>query len=638
MSDIAPYIVIGLTSGSLYALTATGLVLTYVTSGIFNFSHGAIGALGAYMFYELNAKQGLPWELSLAIVLLVIAPACGLLLELLSRALVTVSTAYRVVATIGLQLAIVGLLQAHYGVTPLQFPAFLPSNGFEVASVRVGFDQLTVVLISLAVAGGMYLFFRRSSVGVQMRAVVDDADLVGMTGTSPATIRRTAWVIGAVFATLSGILIAPTAGLDATLLSLLVLQALGSAAVGGFRSLPLTYVGGLLVGLLQAFAQDFSGQHSGILALGGLPPSVPFIVLFVVLLAAKRSWLVDFGRAVRIEPARSFLPPQLRLAGSGVALAAAILVPFVVGAKLPVWSAGMAFVVLFASLQLLVRTSGQISLCQAAFAAVGASTFGHLIANGVPWGIAIVLAGLVAVPVGAIVAIPAIRLSGLYLALATFGFGVLVEKLVYSSFLMFGAQTTVATPRPAGFAGDKRFYFVLLFFVVLACGTIGLVNRSRLGRLLRGMADSPVALTTHGLSVNVTRVIVFCLSAFMAGIAGVLISCVGRFGNTQTFNSTYSLIWLAVLAISGRGRQSAAIIAALLFNVAQGYVTNPDLSKYFTPGFGILAVVAVLYTAATSGVVRAGDLEQSDAANVWRARINLRTGPGPARSRSLAEA
>ena len=86
----------------------------------------------------------------------------------------------------------------------------------------------------------------------------------------------------------------------------------------------------------------------------------------------------------------------------------------------------LIFVILFLSLALLLNTSGQISLCHAAFVAIGASTFSHLTTDqGLPWLLALLGAGLVVVPVGALLSLPAIRLSGLYLALATFGFGIL---------------------------------------------------------------------------------------------------------------------------------------------------------------------------------------------------------------------
>ncbi|MBA2950828.1 branched-chain amino acid ABC transporter permease [Streptomyces himalayensis] len=183
------------------------------------------------------------------------------------------------------------------------------------------------------------------------------------------------------------------------------------------------------------------------------------------------------------------------------------------------------------SLHLLVRTSGQVSLAHAALVAVGASTFSHLaVGAGLPWPVAVVLAGAVAVPVGVLVAVPAIRLSGLYLALATFGIGLLLEKVVYGSTWMFGATGTLPATRPALLAGDTAFYYVLLAAAVAGSLMVAAIGRSRLGRLLWAMADSPTMLSTLGLGlgVNVTRVTVFAISAFVAGIAGALHASQGQ--------------------------------------------------------------------------------------------------------------
>ena len=143
---------------------------------------------------------------------------------------------------------------------------------------------------------------------------------------------------------------------------------------------------------------------------------------------------------------------------------------------------------------------------------------GHLTAGfGLPWGVALLLAGLAAVPIGAFIAIPAIRLPGVFLALATFGFGVTMQQMGYPLWLMFGSSSLgQAVNRPSFAQGDIAFYYLVLAFAVAAGLLVVWLVRSRLGRLLRGMADSPVALATHGTSVMVTRVLVFCLAAFLA--------------------------------------------------------------------------------------------------------------------------
>src|SRR5439155_3441582 len=112
----------------------------------------------------------------------------------------------------------------------------------------------------------------------------------------------------------------------------------------------------------------------------------------------------------------------------------------------------------------------------------------------------------------------------LYLALATFGFGLLMQYLFYPQSYMFGfSGASVSAPRPSFAQGDRAYYYVLLAFVVAACALLVGIRRSPLGRLLRAMADSPVALSTGGMNVTVLRVLVFCISAFLAGLGGALL-------------------------------------------------------------------------------------------------------------------
>jgi hypothetical protein len=99
MKDFVPFVFIGLTAGSVYGMAGTGLVLTYKTSGIFNFAHGTIAALVAYAFYDLRQRQGLPWPVALFVCLFVLSPLAGLVLERVARRLADAPVAMKVVAT-----------------------------------------------------------------------------------------------------------------------------------------------------------------------------------------------------------------------------------------------------------------------------------------------------------------------------------------------------------------------------------------------------------------------------------------------------------------------------------------------------------------------------------------------------------
>jgi ABC-type branched-subunit amino acid transport system permease subunit len=296
------------------------------------------------------------------------------------------------------------------------------------------------------------------------------------------------------------------------------------------------------------------------------------------------------------------LPPSARRV-MGVVLAVAVLaVPSFAGVHLSSYVYAVIFVLVFASLRLLVVTSGQVSLCHAAFAAVGATTFSHL-ATGAhwPWLVALVAAGLVAVPVGAVLALPAIRLSGLYLALATFGFGVLLQRLIYPTALMFGAHASLKATRPVigglHLDGDKAFYFVCVAIVVAGVGLVHVLTRSRLGRLLRALSDSPTALTTLGSEVNLIRTLVFCISAFLAAIAGALYAAfIGSFG-LSSFDALLSLTLLVVLAIAGSGEISAPVIAAIAYILVPSYIQSATLNEWLPVIFGVSAIFVAVASA-----------------------------------------
>jgi len=585
------YIVIGIVTGSLYGLTATGLVLTYRTSGVFNFGHGAIAAAAAYVFYDLHYTHGMNWPLAGLLTILGFAVVGGWAMERITRGLSGLPEAVSVVATVGIMLGIDGALFLHYGAELRSFDNFLPDSGYTVSGVEISWAEIISTGIAVVSVAALYLFLRLTRLGVAMRAVVDNPTLTALGGDTPARIRLASWMIGVGFAAMSGILLAPTLGLDATLLTLLVVQAFGACAVGLFKSLPATYVGGIVVGIAAALSTKYF--TSG--ALQGLPTAVPFIVLFVVLIVVPTNKLPrQRGGRGSLIPEVAPMSPRSALALTVVGTGALIVVPHVVGSKLPLWTNALISVLLFASLALLVWVSGQISLCHAPFIALGATNMSHMQDHGVPWALAVLFAGLLTIPVGVLIALPAIRLSGLYLALATLGFGVFMQNVMYSSKWMFGsgAGNAVATrPKLGSFDANDPFSFYYLVLGIVMIGLLGMaaIYRSRLGRILRSMSESPTMLTTNGLNVSMARVVVFGISAFYAAIAGAL--TVSQFGSAsgQGYGPVQSLIYLAVLAICGTRLLRSSMLAAALLILVPGYIDGFGQEKQLL-GFGLVAV------------------------------------------------
>jgi ABC-type branched-subunit amino acid transport system ATPase component/branched-subunit amino acid ABC-type transport system permease component len=599
VNQFLPFIVVGLATGAVYGLAGIGLVLTYKTSGIFNFGYGAVAALVSFCFYLLNS-HGVPWGAAAAISLLVFAPACGLLLELMARTLSGASETIKVVATVGLILIVESIATIWYPTNPPNFPDFLPQSTVRMVGVNVTWAQIILFVFSAVAAAGLYWFFKSVRSGVVMRAVVDNADLVSMSGDDPVLVRRRAWIIGSVFAGAAGLFLAPELPIDGITLTTAVFAAFGAAAIGYFTNLPLTFVGGLLVGVAGALVDKYSATISWV---GGLAPALPFIILFVVLIVLPKRLLVQRQLPVTMPARDTYVaPPRIRLGAGGIAVLLFVLVPVIASGYVSVWSAALINIILFLSLGLLVRRSGQISLCHLAFAAVGAAAFGHFAGNDhIPWLISLVLATLVAIPVGAIVAIPAVRVSKVFLALATLGFGILMEQALYTRDFMFGQSTLgLSAPRPDvsigpwNLSSDTGFYYVLLIITVLTVIVLAVINRGRLGRLLEAMSDSTLALETHGATSSVLKVIVFCIAAALASMAGALEVMLFNVSIGTYFPSFNSLILVVLVVIVTAGDPWYAVIAAVGYSVLPAYITGSDTQSVLNLIFGLSAAAVAL--------------------------------------------
>lgn len=594
MIDLLPFIIAGLTTGSVYGLAGSGLVLTFKTSGIFNFGHGALATVAVYVCYYLHVELKLSIVISLLVSVLGVGVVLGLMMERLARSLSDVPVALQAAATVGLILVAQSGARLAFGSSAITFPQYLPVGTVKVAGVVVSYSQLIIMAIALLATVGISIFFKKARVGVAMRGVVDDPTLLAMTGVSPIALRRLAWIIGAIFVSLSGVLLAPSVNLDAMVLTLLVVQAFGAAAVGRFSSIPITYLGGLGIGVLAALVTRYVGSSNHYLA--GLSQSIPFIVLFVVLIVTPRSKLVD-RRFNSARPQKIWnAPPRIQFAGTVVLLIVLLLGPMWFGARLTSFTVALTYVVLFLSLGLLVRNSNQVSLAHLGFAAIGCVVFSKAQNDwGLPWFLALVAAAVIALPIGALIALPALRLTGIFLALATFAFGLVLETMFYNSGLMFGPSTAglpMSRPQFMGFDTDLGYYYLVLACVTICTIFLVILQRSRLGRLLRGLGESAVALETQGTSVRVTKLIVFCLAASLAAVAGALYGA--NFSNVGglSFPSFSSLTLLVLMLLMAGGTPWYAIMGAFCLVALPTFLPGGEMAgNLLTLSFG-LSVIA----------------------------------------------
>jgi branched-chain amino acid transport system permease protein len=578
----------GLVVGCIYALTACGLVVTYTTSGVFNFAHGAIGMVAAFTYWQLSVGWGWPAPLAFLTVLLVLAPLLGAVVErALIRPLYGAPVGVTLVATLGL---LVTLLGVGFLVWPPDttrvLPKFFEGHTVSLFSLVVDYNQLLVIATSVAVAVGLRLFFVRTRLGIAMRAVVDDPELAALAGTKPERVSQLSWALGAALAALAGVLLAPLQTLNVTELTLLVINGYAAAMAGRLRNLPATVGGALVIGISSSLVLGYAGPQ----VVNYVRPAIPMILLFVAVLFLKQERLRS-GSLQGLRMPRTTGLRQSAAVGLVFVLVAGVVSGQLSPAHLAVGSQGLVLAFVMLSLVLLSGYGGQASLCQLTFAGLGAFAMGK--AGGGLFG----LLAAVALPAaaGALVALTVVRLRGLFLALATLAFAQAMDQIFFNHALGYGGTLAIPRPRlPLIDTADDRVFFVLLA-VVFALGSVGLLalRRRAFGRRLIALNDSPAASATMGVSPVMTRLVVFTLASAIAGLGGALLGGLHGSVSPNDFLLLNSCVLLLLATIGGLYTPTGAFLAAMfyaLFPELQKLVPELGQVQFLLTCLGVLAL------------------------------------------------
>ena len=311
MTVMWKFLVIGVFSGSIYALASMGVVLTYKTVGVFNFAYGAVAMFCAYTYWQLHDSWHLTAWLSMPLLLVVVAPLIGLVFERLFRPLSGASAEVQIVVSLGMLALFQALAPLLYGTDDRPLESIFPRTTFLVGSLHVGWDQLGTLLVALTLAVALWWLLRRTSFGTATRAVVDNGDLAAMIGVNVHKVRRAAWIVSSVFAALVGILLSPTQGLDVYVLTTVVIYAFAPAVLGRLASMPLAFAGALVLGVVVSVLSRWGS--SGTVA--DLEASIPYVALFV-LLVVLGPWLKESGLAPGVRgPGGTSPEPRARSDG-----------------------------------------------------------------------------------------------------------------------------------------------------------------------------------------------------------------------------------------------------------------------------------------------------------------------------------
>ena len=489
---------------------------------------------------------------------------------------------------------------------------------FHVAGDAINGTELSTVVVTLAVVLGASLMSHFTQIGLRMRAMAESRRMVQLAGINSERVGIAIWDLSSFLAGLGGAPLAPLfAELQALNFTDLLVAAIAAAALGSLTSLPLAFWGGIGLGVVQELLGGY--LPSGSVLSSGLRPALPFVVLIGLLLALpglRERWFHDDPLSACDPP-----PPQMAVALGGHGLEEllrgggwAVLAVFFVSCLTWVpdnWTfmltQGLAYSIIFLSIVLLTGMSGQISLCQAAFAGIGAFTCAELVSHfGISVFVGIVAGGAVAAVVGVIVAMPALRLGGLALALATLAFGLLADNVGFQFPWSGNGDAGVTIPRPElgslNFTSGKAF-FVLAFALLIVCAAVVLaIRQGTTGRELAAMRGSELAAAAIGTNLAKLKVTVFAVAAGLAGIGGALYGSLQGTVSPNDFNSFLSLVFMVVVVTTGVYTVQGAIQAGLAYVIL--YQLLDYLPSQWRNLFPILfGLGAVTYALHPEGVV-----------------------------------
>lgn len=581
MPAILTYALLSIPLIGAYAIFALGISVIYRASRVLNLAHGAMAMLPAYLVYSLVAA-GVP--MIVALVLGVAAGAgLGVAVErVFVRRLRAQGPTAQTVGTVAVTGLLIAFTAKIWGTTPRIAPRVFPEGVVNIGQSGIRYGDIGLFFTGAIVAATLFTFFKRTQIGLAMRGAAQNRRAASLMGIDPDLAAAGAWALGGGLAALGGIMLAAVTNLDPYNLSLQVLPAFVAALIGGLESLPGALSGSAIAGLSFGLVPYFAGTPliGSIVRFSG-SPQLALTILSLVAMATRGRRLTgaqgsEAGLNTGDRPYRQTDPEKLQRA---LKIAVPVLVvwpwimPYsVLGNSLD----AVVYALIAMSLVVLTGWVGQISLAQASFVGIAALTTG-LVARGLDIGFPanMIIAAAASSGAAMILGVVALRVRGLYLAVATLIFAWMCDSFLFRSPWMGagGGSSTISDQRIGARGGAPTFDFTsrrTLFYVMAAVGVLVLFALSNLrdtktGRAFFAVRGSEMAAASLGIDVVRTKLIAFALSGAIAGIAGNLLMINQRTVVPEGFLFTWSLQFLSIAVVGGLGSLGGAIGAGVLF-------------------------------------------------------------------------
>ena len=590
----------GLLVGTIYALIALGFSLIYRVTGIVNLAQGGFAVVAALTGYSFSQTLGLP--LPIALVAAVLATtAVGTLLGAVTfvPALKKLSNANVLMLTVGILTLVEGIALILWGSQPYSVPAFSGEQPFAVGGILIPTQALWIVLTAAIIIAGLWYMIARTTLGKALRACAENPGAATLMGINVTKMTIFSFGLATMIAAIAGVVVAPTTTLQFNSGQLFTISGFIAVVIGGISSFPGAIIGGLLLGLATQLATAYvSSLFSSAIAL---------VILLLILVFAPTGLIpsrVTRRQDVRDEPRAwghiSRLCPSVAWTSAAVALAVVLLLPFLVDGTI-VSSLTIAAIVFIAliGLDLFMGYTGQVSLGQAGFMAIGGYTAGYLCINyEVEPVLGIAVGAILSALCALILSLVTLRLRGLYLALATLAFGLLIDSCAVGFIDITGG--------PSGMVGIPSFSIgsfafdtpVSMYYLVIAVNAVLLLLffgalRSSFGRALQAIRTDQMAASALGVNIVRYKLVAFLISAVLASLSGSLLAFSFNFLSPEMVGTNRSLELVSMLVIGGEGTLVGPAFGSILITLLPT-IFQP-LAMYKTAFTGALLILCFLY-------------------------------------------
>ena len=621
MSQHMTFLLLGLASGAVFAALGLSLVVTYRSTKVLNFAVSGIALVAATMFSGLRRGEvpviipGLPETLSIgpwsffpaAGLAIVISGALGLLLyAAVFRPLRNGSAVANAVASIGVSIVITGLVSERVGTSPRPVPRIFPTGQFRVGDIALSKDRAYVALAVIAMALVVWGIWRFTRFGLVSRAVSQNEKGAYVSGIAAGRVAALNWMLSAVVAGITGILISPIVPPVPLDYTLFIVPALAVATLGGFERLAPAVLGGLALGMLQSWVVFLQIDHTWI-PRHGSAELVPLVLILLVLVARAKP-LPSRGMLERRSLGRAPRSHSLLAVTVVCTLGTVVVLALLEHDKRAAVVTSLIFAMFGLSQVVVTGYSGQISLAQLTLAGVSGFLLGTFTTSwGLPFPLAPIAAATCAALIGVVFALPAVRIRGLPVAVVTLAIGVALESswfrntdlvpvdgVTVSGPTLFGLDLTIGSG-----AAYPRLAFSLLVLAVLVAVAVGVskLRTSRLGAAMLAVRANERAASAAGIDVVRTKIAAFAIGAFIAGLAGSMLAYKQGNVSVADYSIYVGLSLFATSYLTGVTSVAGGLVAGLL--ALNGVVVKfmeeyIDIGTWYTVIAGLGMVVTIV--------------------------------------------